>query len=153
MDMIKFENAMIDIIGQLGVEYDTTDSEDYGTLKAITDYYNSNRRLMVWTGGSDNTIFSTPEFNWMFRAWHDHHHVKHQHEFTTKGERLVCDEQIKDVLRYVENLELQEFMIMILNAEINGQVEEFNKTGGFVDDQKQFTVEYIQKTYDKTITL
>ena len=154
MHIRDFEKVMCSIVHlHLGVHYKTTDSEDYGTLEAITEHYNKHGALMVWNGASDNTIFSAPEFNWVFRAWHDWHHIRMQAAFDTDGERAVAMAQIDDVLRYVDDTELALYMIMLIQAEVNGQVDHLNTTGSFVEDQRSFTVNYVRCKYNRFINI
>ena len=152
-----FENAMRKIVfAKLKIKYTVTDSEEYGTLEAITNYSNDNEgRLMIWKGASDETIFSRPAYNWMFRAWHDHHHVKRQYAFNEQGEYDVFKEQVKDVDTYIRPLDeaLADYMIMLLDAEVNGQVQAFLKDGAFISDQKQFAIDFVSKKYNKRISV
>ena len=45
--------------------------------------------LVVYSGGSDNTIYGDPRVNWAFRAWHDKLHLDLNAPFTLQGETLV----------------------------------------------------------------
>lgn len=151
--MKDFEKAMVEILDARGIKFTTTNSTHFGTLPSITRHYLCTGELMVWNGASDQTIFSTEYLNCAFRAWHDFHHVDMQHPFTKLGEAAVCEAQMRDVREYVDNEELQRYMCMLLDAEINGQVGVFLDTGTFVEDQRTFAVQYINDKYSVQVKL
>lgn len=116
---------------------DFTDSDDYGTLEAIKNYYKDTHRLIVWTGGSDDTIFADPEVNWAFRAWHDYVHIVNDLPFTVEGESLVAFLQAAELPKdwYLER--------QLILSEVVGQVlyNHFHN-GEFPSDQRAFTVHF-----------
>lgn len=92
-------------------------------------------KLVVWCGGSDNTIYGDARVNWAFRAWHDSLHLKMQAGFDLEGETRVAYEQARIIGgKYAE----------ILLAEIIGQAEYFKKFGQFPENQVQFIKEYLK---------
>lgn len=54
--------------------------------------------LPVWSGGSEHTIYSTPEVNFAFRAWHDTFHLLLNAEFNGEGEAIVNAASIRQAL-------------------------------------------------------
>lgn len=46
--------------------------------------------IPVWSGGSEHTIYSAPEVNYAFRAWHDSIHIALGAGFDAKGELTVA---------------------------------------------------------------
>jgi hypothetical protein len=116
------------------------------TLDKITSYHTNTGNLLVWSGASDNTIFGDAQVNYMFRAWHDFIHIKHQLPFTQQGEHEVMLIQQQNVMA-MEDLSDDEkrFVCLILEAEVDGQIEELKQTGKFVEDQVQFTLNYLNR--------
>jgi hypothetical protein len=67
------------------------------TYEELVRHWHTNRRICVFDGGSDHTIFADPEVNHAFRAWHDWVHVKHGYDFSMNGEVLTCSQQIQHI--------------------------------------------------------
>ena len=91
-------NNMIDRIMEFYcIKFDLTDDPtlDY---PAIVKYYTKHSRLIIWTGGSDCTIFGKPEYNYKFRAWHDLHHIVNRYNFSQSGEYKTYMSQMLDVM-------------------------------------------------------
>jgi hypothetical protein len=51
--------------------------------------------LPVWDGGSDATMYSRPEVNHAFRAWHDALHIAHGAAFDVSGELALSREHVR----------------------------------------------------------
>lgn len=100
-------------------------------------------RMLVYSGGSDATIYACPEVNYAFRAWHDWCHLAGGFAFTAEGEAQACAMQ-QDQLRRVFGASAQvERWCAILDAEINGQVAFHAATGDFPVDQVAFVRDYL----------
>ncbi len=131
-------NRMVDqIIADREIEYVLTDSQ-FLTFESITEYYCKNSKFIIWRGGSNNTIFGTPEMNHKFRAWHDYHHIIHNIPFTSEGEYRVYMHQIDDINPYCDTIDKFKRCCNILDIEINGQVKYFEQHEYFPEDQRAF---------------
>lgn len=98
--------------------------------------------FVVWNGGSEKTIFSSPQANYAFRAWHDRCHVTGQHPFTREGELAVRDMQAAEIygmLGPVRSAMARKF----LTAEILGQFDYHAARGHYPDNQRAFALAYL----------
>lgn len=93
-------------------------------------------RLVVWSGGSDKTIYGDRAVNWAFRAWHDSLHLKLNAPFTEAGETQVALEQARIIG--------SDTWGKIIIGEVVGQTEYFNKFGHFPADQVEFMRNYLK---------
>lgn len=100
-------------------------------------------RLPVWSGASDRTIWSRPEVNYLFRAWHDSHHILLSAGFDPRGELAVADHADTLIKGRAERA--------ILRAEVWGQVAYHVLHGVFPDDQRGFVRDCIRRGLDETI--
>lgn len=98
--------------------------------------------LPVWEGASDCTIYGDARINHAFRAWHDAAHIATAGRFDLDGEREVCEEQKRAVLRAYPRA--PSLWLALLDAEINGQAAHFAATGEFPADQFAFMREALQ---------
>lgn len=108
------------------------------TWEAMQASFTRDGILRVWNGGSEKTIFSMPQANFAFRAWHDSVHLAHGLDFSLGGEERVCERQIAEVYRFISDLTMRKGFAKILEIEIIGQTSEFLRSGRFVDDQREF---------------
>jgi hypothetical protein len=92
--------------------------------------------LVVYSGGSDDTIYGDPRVNWAFRAWHDQLHLDLNAPFTLEGERLVGLEQAR--------LIGGDRLGLIMVAEVVGQIEYLEANGGFPVNQAEFLRNYLK---------
>lgn len=91
--------------------------------------------MVVYDGGSENTIYGDTKVNHAFRAWHDALHIKLNAPFTREGETLVGLEQARILGgSYSE----------IVMAEVVGQVEYFEKYRDFPSNQVEFCINYLK---------
>jgi len=98
-------------------------------------------RLLVWAGGSEQTIFGCAEHNYAFRAWHDAVHYALQAPFTISGEAAVAYAQIAQlVARYGEDGYVIEWAARIL-SEVIGQAMYAAQGNDFPADQIAFSME------------
>lgn len=114
------------------------------TYEDLLDWYNKTRRISVWSGGSEKTIFGDREVNYAFRAWHDYHHIRLRAPFTAEGERAVLIAQQNDILTLYGYSDKTMHWLDILNAEIIGQREYEDINGVFPDDQMEFVKSYLK---------
>lgn len=94
--------------------------------------------FIVWDGGCDSTIYSSPRVNHAFRALHDAYHLILSEPFTDAGERAVCAALNSDLAYYVDIED-----IATLHAETVGQLEYQAAQGRFPDDQARFVAAYL----------
>lgn len=104
------------------------------------------KRLKIWKGASDCTIFGVPEINWKFRALHDSFHIKFDLGFSAKDELLV---------NYLQQQEfsfdgLPAFELQLLNIETAGQILFYEQNKAFPSDQRKFAISELYKFYNYT---
>ena len=92
--------------------------------------------LIVWSGGSENTIWSSSEVNYAFRAWHDYIHVQYNLPFTLEGETAVSR---------IQQSRLSMFARQIILIEVELQAKHFLSTGEFISNQREFTVNKLKR--------
>ena len=91
--------------------------------------------MVVYDGGSDNTIYGDPRVNHAFRAWHDSLHLKLNAPFDLAGETRVGLEQARILGgAYAE----------IVLCEVIGQIEYFNRYQAFPVNQLEFCLNYLK---------
>lgn len=110
-------------------------------LKALLD---SGKRLVVFGGGADATIYADPAVNHAFRAWHDHTHWQLDCDFSVAGEIAVCAEQCRAVFAHCGDTAATRDMCAILEADIVGQRLFHQRHKRYVDDQRGFVDAYLQ---------
>lgn len=98
------------------------------------------KRLVVWSGASDKTIYGDPRINHAMRAWHDSIHIKLGADFSIVGETRVAIEQAR--------LIGSDTMGKIILAEVVGQTKYFNRYGIFPLDQVKFVSNYLKGLYE-----
>lgn len=116
------------------------------SLQAIKDHVEKTGRMKVSDEFGDTSIYGDKEVNCAFRAWHDFHHLRGNHEFTPEGEYQVAVAQCKDISKvYGYTAQAREFMSYI-KADVVGQVEYFERYGEFPQDQKAFVLAWMKDT-------
>lgn len=93
-------------------------------------------QLVVWSGASDATIWNDSRVNYAFRALHDALHLKTGIGFTPK-------EEIE--LGRIQANQYSGLFADLVYIEVAGQAEHFLKTGQFVENQIQFTLDALKK--------
>jgi len=71
------------------IPYRLTDTD--GGPEAVVEAYRNNQPIPVYTGDSDNTIWGSPEMNWLVRAHHDSIHLLYNVPFTKLGEYTAAE--------------------------------------------------------------
>lgn len=121
-----------------------TDVDDFNendieaTFEAHKKRYRETKKIHIWTGAGENTIFGSPEVNAKFRAWHDYIHIIYNLGYSITEESIVCDIQ-RDMLPKEWSFENR-----LIECEIKGQAYYFYKQNKFVKDQRHFTVIWLQ---------
>lgn len=113
------------------------------TFDQLTAHLDAGKRMVVFSGGSDVTIYADPEVNWHFRAWHDWCHWRGNHPFSLAGETAVFRMQAEHLIGLYGNGPDVQRWIRIIHAEIVGQAEFYEVHGHFPEDQYAFVVAYL----------
>ena len=133
--------AVVAMAGRLfPTGFDVTDDEQAApaSLEALNEHLANTGRMLVWSGGSDKTIFGAPEINHAFRAWHDWCHWHLQAEFNDKGEYAVYVQQCAHLNQFWPgHFKLGSWMTL-LYIEVVEQNSHYRKTGQFPVDQRAF---------------
>lgn len=111
------------------------------TLDGLKAHIAATGRMLVWSGASDATIFACPETNHAFRAWHDWCHWRFSLPFDLAGERAAAAVQ-KGHLATIygrSHPDLARWQRLV-DIEVTGQVEHYEATGEFVEDQMAFAL-------------
>lgn len=87
----------------------------------------------------EGTIFGDPEVNIMFRAWHDKIHLDLDEGFGYMEEARVAFAQISELPE-----DWKEEKLLIL-TEVIGQAAYHEKTGQFIENQREFTISVLEK--------
>lgn len=103
----------------------------------FADLYTGPRReLVIWCGGSDNTIFADQIVNYAFRALHDKLHL-------ATGIGFSVQEEV-----YLGRLQASKYeglMADLVYCEVALQAEYYLQHGVFVPNQVDFTKTYLLK--------
>jgi hypothetical protein len=140
---LKLNDAILTIAGRLlpgGFDISEEAPNTYEQLKASLD---AGKRLVVWKGGSQATIYGSAEVNYAFRAWHDYCHWKGGHDLTFEGEVAACAMQCQQLLDSCGDNERVRSWCALLEAEIIGQAEYYRRHKRFPDDQRAFVAAYL----------
>lgn len=113
------------------------------TYHELREHMNAGGTMTVWSGGSDNTIYSDPEVNFAFRAWHDWCHWRGRCLFTETGERAACAIQQWHILKEFGISTTSSAWCRLIEAEIVGQTAHFLRHHCFPADQRAFARGYL----------
>lgn len=105
------------------------------TIEEVIRSYRETNSLVVWSGGSESTIYVDPQINYLFRAMHDLTHIQIGSDFTMAGETRTALAQMATV-----GTELAK----IIHIEVVDQAAYYFRTGKFLEDQVQFTVDQLK---------
>jgi len=104
---------------------------------------NAGLPMLVYSGGSDQTIYGDPEVNYAFRAWHDWCHWRGQFDFSLAGEIATFQMQAKHLVAIFGDDQRTRWWINILYAEVIGQREFYDEHGCFPENQRAFVERYV----------
>jgi len=86
----------------------------------------------------ENNIFGDIETNIAFRAWHDSIHLELNEGFEYFSEAIVAFKQMNELpLDWV-------FERNLIYCEVIGQAAYHRNTGNFVEDQREFTINFLE---------
>lgn len=121
------------------IKYIEVDKDEFDSFEAFKkDAALNNGVMKISTEFCDNTIFGSSEINVMFRAWHDEIHIKLNEGFDYMAEARVAFAQISELPE-----DWREEKLLII-SEVIGQAAYHEKTGKFVDNQRQFTINLLE---------
>jgi hypothetical protein len=92
--------------------------------------------LVIWNGASDSTIFQDPKINYKFRALHDLLHLQTRIGFSPS-------EEIELGRIQANQFEGSDLMRELVYCEVALQAEYYQKHGKFVENQIEFTINYL----------
>jgi len=130
--------AILHIAGRLfPTGYDVA-ADAPNTYRKLRDHLDSGKRLVVYNGGSEGTIYADAEVNYAMRAWHDWAHYMHHNDFSIDGETATCAVQCCQLRELYGDCQTTARWCEILRAEIVGQRLYYAKFGEYVQDQRKF---------------
>ena len=92
--------------------------------------------LKIWTGESDTTIYQDKLVNWAFRSIHDTLHISSRLDFSVPQEIEMGRLQASKID--------SDFLSDLFYIEIAGQAEYYLKTGNFIQNQIDFTLNQLK---------
>lgn len=133
-----FQTLLIQECKKLNLpQYEVKDTAP-ATFKDLVQAYSETKKLIIWSDASENTIWGV-QGNWLFRAWHDFIHIKHQTEFTENGE-------YRTFLAQAAQTE-SSFLQKLIKLEIVGQFDYYKTSGRFPVNQLNFLKESLKYVY------
>ena len=138
-----FGEAIVNLVDRLlpqGFDVGDDTPQTYAQLKALLD---SGKRLLVWSGGCEQTIYTHPNINVAFRAWHDHCHWVGGYDFSLEGEIAACDLQCRQLLEHHGDNPVTRCWCALIRAEVIGQALYYQRHKRFPEDQRAFVAEYL----------
>lgn len=114
--------------------------QTYADLQSLLK---SRRHLVVWSGGSERTIYAAPEVNYAFRAWHDWCHWRGRHRFDLQGESAVYEMQCRHLEALAPAQATMRRWRQILYAEVMAQNIYHDRYGTFPNDQRAFVEAFL----------
>jgi hypothetical protein len=135
--------AILHIAGKLcPTGYDVSPDAP-ATYKALRAHLDAGKRMVVFDGGSDGTIYADNEVNYAMRAWHDWCHYRCGNDFSVEGETANCRVQQAQLVELYGDCETTRRWCRILEAEIIGQRLYYEKHKQYVTDQRAFVLAYL----------
>lgn len=114
------------------------------TYKGMRQYRDDFGQFLVYNGGDHGLLGQ--EYNIKFRALHDSMHYAHELSFKFEDEKTLSDitaRQFALIAYYHFDATHYEIALIkrVINAEIKGQIEYYEKHGTYVKDQSKFILE------------
>lgn len=119
-----------------------------GTFNALKAHLDAGKRMVVYGGGCEGTIYADPAVNYAFRAWHDWCHWRGDHDFFEPGEQAVCTMQCLQLMELYGVNEQTARWVKILQAEVVGQRIYYQYHKRYIDDQRGFIEAYLTNPED-----
>ena len=117
------------------------------TFKGLTNYYNEFNQFLVYSGGDHGLLGQ--EYNIKFRAVHDYMHLTCNLTFKFEDEKrlsLLTQAEFANIAQNKLNIDNDSicYMIKVIDAEIKGQIEYYEKNKTYVADQTKFIYGYLK---------
>lgn len=100
--------------------------------------------IVIWSGASDCTLYSSSAANWTFRAWHDATHLARALDFSLSGEERAAEAQLEAVYRVTSDKRLRQFCQDWLEIEVVEQARIAVYQGIFVENQLAFGLQRLR---------
>jgi hypothetical protein len=124
------------------IEYIVTDNAP-NTFKAMKQWHDDHGYLNVYSGGDHGLLGY--KHNVMFRAVHDHMHLKYNLKFTKNDELTLSDitcQVFNDLaLAMGYDSQTRANLVKLIDIEIAGQIKYYYKYNDYVKDQSAFIIE------------
>jgi len=117
------------------------------TYEELIAHLDAHQSMLIWSGGSEKTIYGDPEVNYAFRAWHRWCHWRGRHDFSFEGEYAAYQTQAGHLVTLYGDCPRTHWWHSILYAEIIGQHEYRDVHGHFPDDQRAFVEAYLARQH------
>ncbi len=101
--------------------------------------------IPVYSGGCDKTIYSCPEVNHAFRAWHDMLHLFTHSDFSVRGEMVVNRHHQHILYERRNEFYLTHEELYAMNCDVLGQVLYYDRYHEYVDDQAAFVYSCVEQ--------
>ena len=137
---------MADVVCPAGFDVSDTAPSTFPELMAFIE---THRRITVFSGGSEKTIYADREVNYCFRAWHDWCHWRGRFDFSLEGETAVWQMQCDHFRSLFGDSAMTRRWQKILYVEVVEQWLFHERHGYFPDDQMAFTRSYLE-AHDET---
>ena len=135
-----FERATLEIARSLWPKGWRISAYAPKTLNALVAEFRATGGITVSSLHSERTVFSSPEGNYAFRAWHDWHHIRLNAEFDRAGEIRVYWAMRDDMRRM--GIECER-VLALLECENIGQRDYWERFGAPPDNQRAFACGYL----------
>lgn len=117
------------------------------TFKDMKQCYDKHGEYLVYNGGDHGLLGQ--EYNIKFRALHDAMHLENNLTFKFEDEKQLSDitkEIFMEIAWATLNLTTWETLVIgeIINAEIKGQIEYYEKHNSYVENQTDFIYDYLK---------
>ncbi len=140
---IHFNAAVLAICSRvLPGGFDVADAAP-GTYDELIAHLDAGRRMLVYSGASERTIYRDPEVNYAFRAWHDWCQWRGRYDFSREGERATYAMQGNHLVTLFGESSQTRRWGRILHAEIIGQRDYYDRHGTFPEDRRAFVAAYL----------
>ena len=108
------------------------------SFEGFKNMYKESGVMQISNEFCENTIFGSAEVNIAFRAWHDSVHLELNEDFDYMSEARVAFAQCAELPAdwYFER--------QLIMVEVIAQAAYHQKTGNFVANQRQFTIECLE---------
>lgn len=107
--------------------------------------------LPVYDGGCGQTIYSSPQVNCAFRAWHDSLHLNLHEDFSLAGELRVWEEHRRVLQENKYRYHFTDDDIAAMRMDVEGQVRYYYVHKQYVEDQRRFVSDCLRLGLDRVL--